>query len=1002
MGSGGSIYSYITPGLGEVLPPQKHDKGPFQDEVWQVVMVDNSLNAPYNPATQDYAEDKKYFIHQAGVYQKDPGPGDILDTKPFYSPSLAKHCSGRQCTFAAWGQHAHVPTLWKSSCIYYTRYRDCGDGVMEVTYAVHNYDEKSPGDSFGYTNIPWGGVRATTLRDPHHGHADPTQPSTRLDVHHWGSTGEIAAIQNIKDTGGFTTFAERVEHPAPAAWTNPGGEAYITSGNWQKSSFHSDRDGQYCARVTLSSGALDGAGYAGLLTFTNLATGAVVQIKSVLHFKSGTRMYVRPADGVTAADLTAAFPNPSTITITITPLPFKSDEDNLALSFVYGKNAEKDDSANNAYFSGAVSRGNARVRVGGTSQEFVGGRDFTVFTVNWFPPIKAGYTYYNRQYVISDRFADMDTIAKSWVSETKQGMYFPGDEFASARTIRVFMGGGKYGACLTQACGEQSSATLVCTGKSVPHTGAVPTFAISCGSMSYFGPDPYALSPAPTAFSPAQDAERPYLCNGMSSDVRPTWNLVGYFQSDDCSSVQQASYEEDFCNFGPCPANTYSTHAGWRPGLACTPCPSNTGTSGVTGSIASTACVAASGHSGPNGGTPTACAADTYKSETGAAACTPCPSNTGTADVTGSITSTACVAAAGYTGPNGLAPTACAADTYKSETGAAACTRCGGSSNTGGVTGSSSGTACAIAATTDWSVWSFCSCEDPKDQTRGRTNAGKAETETRPCYLDDPCPGVENAEPAVVELELAGDGLWDYVKDNQEEFKAAMTTDIASTLNLPVKAITDVVARLAAALLSSTQLLADQNVEVTFTILPGSSNTVTPAKLAESYQSAINNGTANFSSTEEASGITMKAKVTGVKETTVVGSGSSGIAVLAMMMAVPCFVCLFCLWFIKRRRADKIRLAGDKVELDTQTSIDKKQSKNSPVGRMEDAKNPQNTAHRKDSVSGSERLAQHAQADKDLLRNPKWQNSAPIDVGSSSEDEDSNRTPTGPPPNYKP
>ena len=111
-GSSGHIYSYITPGLGEVLPPQKHDKGPFQDEVWQMVMVDITLNDPYVEANgENYVDDdNKYFIHQAGIYQSDPGPGDILDTKPFYSPSLAKHCSGRQCTFAAWGQHAHVPT----------------------------------------------------------------------------------------------------------------------------------------------------------------------------------------------------------------------------------------------------------------------------------------------------------------------------------------------------------------------------------------------------------------------------------------------------------------------------------------------------------------------------------------------------------------------------------------------------------------------------------------------------------------------------------------------------------------------------------------------------------------------------------------------------------------------------------------------------------------------------------------------------------------------------
>lgn len=150
VGPGGNIYSFLGP-MGEVMPPQKHDYAPWIDEVNQFVAVNNA---------KAHTPGQSWFIHQAGTYQKD---GATLTERPFYSPSLARHCSGRTCTFAAWGQQAHVPTNWTSSAIYYTRYKDCGHGVLEVTYAVHNFGDS---DDFDYNNVPWSGVRTTRLRDP--------------------------------------------------------------------------------------------------------------------------------------------------------------------------------------------------------------------------------------------------------------------------------------------------------------------------------------------------------------------------------------------------------------------------------------------------------------------------------------------------------------------------------------------------------------------------------------------------------------------------------------------------------------------------------------------------------------------------------------------------------------------------------------------------------------------------------------------------------------------
>lgn len=76
VGSGGNIYSYVGP-FGEAMPPQYHQYGPFMDEVWQTVALNGAKNSQAS-----------YFIHQAGMYQRIP----VLQTQPFFSPSLAKYC----------------------------------------------------------------------------------------------------------------------------------------------------------------------------------------------------------------------------------------------------------------------------------------------------------------------------------------------------------------------------------------------------------------------------------------------------------------------------------------------------------------------------------------------------------------------------------------------------------------------------------------------------------------------------------------------------------------------------------------------------------------------------------------------------------------------------------------------------------------------------------------------------------------------------------------------
>ncbi|MDF7808116.1 hypothetical protein P4E94_11750 [Pontiellaceae bacterium B12219] len=160
IGRGGQIASFRTPALGETVPPSHSsppNKSPWMDEVWQGVAIDTSLNGT--------VDDSPYFIHQAGVYPyKDP----TLE-KPFYSPMVAASINQQERSFTTinWGQHAHLQVFtnaataddWHSDLLYFTRFRDLGQGVIEVSLGFYNYGTDMP----NYFNMPWGGVRRTSM-----------------------------------------------------------------------------------------------------------------------------------------------------------------------------------------------------------------------------------------------------------------------------------------------------------------------------------------------------------------------------------------------------------------------------------------------------------------------------------------------------------------------------------------------------------------------------------------------------------------------------------------------------------------------------------------------------------------------------------------------------------------------------------------------------------------------------------------------------------------------
>ena len=116
----------------------------------QTIAVNEALNfkAAY--------DSKAHYVHQAGAYQRDAPNTDV----PFYSPTLAKHCSGDACYFASWGTHAHVQTPFTSSILYINKYTNCGQGIIEHTQMAHNFADPMGSDpnnvDHTYFNVGWG------------------------------------------------------------------------------------------------------------------------------------------------------------------------------------------------------------------------------------------------------------------------------------------------------------------------------------------------------------------------------------------------------------------------------------------------------------------------------------------------------------------------------------------------------------------------------------------------------------------------------------------------------------------------------------------------------------------------------------------------------------------------------------------------------------------------------------------------------------------------------
>jgi len=188
-GKGGNIYSMIG-GYGESIPPQTQGFSSWVDEVTQAVAVDISQN---NCAISSEC----YYIHQSGTYFEDV---DYLN-ETFYSPNVGKYCEGNTCIFATWGQIAKTPTIFKSDLLYVHQYRDCDNGVIEYTQLFVGYF----GGQIAYLNMPWAGVRTSSLPDLYLSNLDSTMADKEDPIQLFNVETKMP---ELREMGGYSTFAQ--------------------------------------------------------------------------------------------------------------------------------------------------------------------------------------------------------------------------------------------------------------------------------------------------------------------------------------------------------------------------------------------------------------------------------------------------------------------------------------------------------------------------------------------------------------------------------------------------------------------------------------------------------------------------------------------------------------------------------------------------------------------------------------------------------------------------
>lgn len=219
IGQGGQIYS-LRGAFGESVPPSWRAAGgkvsPWNDEVWQFVAVCTKYNGIEGRTARGIPSETldrirqspyatSFFIHNSGAYI----PGDSA-VKSLYCPLLASEMDAQNRTIQMlnWGLVPQIKTVHRSPLLYYTQIRDVGNGVIELTWVVHNFSTRDD-VVFDHLNAPWGGTRISSLPLRY-----VSSPEGKL-LQREGFLSEHGTV-DVRDTGGWNISCASDDDDSPS------------------------------------------------------------------------------------------------------------------------------------------------------------------------------------------------------------------------------------------------------------------------------------------------------------------------------------------------------------------------------------------------------------------------------------------------------------------------------------------------------------------------------------------------------------------------------------------------------------------------------------------------------------------------------------------------------------------------------------------------------------------------------------------------------------------
>lgn len=244
IGKGGHIYYLDIEGLGQIICPQRY-MSPWNDDcmtttVFSTNEKDDDLELGGNESFVNG------YIHGSGMYIKPQM--DALNNKPFYNPILSENfdSNDRSYTIINWGL-VPKPNINRGDVLFYSRYRDLGNGILELTFYCYNFGDRvydfaeTPWFGFKpskFSNIIKGGVNGSSNFELHNvdfadkkridknrgwgaGTVDPYDPNSLTCALVWGSSSIGLGVNS-----GFVNRGERdmmLLAPSRSSFTMPYG-----------------------------------------------------------------------------------------------------------------------------------------------------------------------------------------------------------------------------------------------------------------------------------------------------------------------------------------------------------------------------------------------------------------------------------------------------------------------------------------------------------------------------------------------------------------------------------------------------------------------------------------------------------------------------------------------------------------------------------------------------------------------------------------------------------